>query len=117
MELSKYLILRRNGEPQAVTFPRNVKHLHIWDYIHREDPHVELLSAGSFLDDPGSWWHGGESKTLKLKSSPENGQIIHMMIHARDRRDWDLRVIVWEACEEARRNGARLQTPEMSMSF
>ena len=103
MELSKYLIIERRGEPQAVAFPRNVNELDVWEYIHREDPRAHLVSAGFFLDDKSEWWHGGESEALHIKSRQQDGQIIQMMLRSRDRRDWDLRVLVWEACESARR--------------
>jgi hypothetical protein len=39
------------------------------------------------------------------------------MLRSRDRRDWDLRVIVWEACQAARHRGPRVAAPQMEMGI
>jgi len=117
MQLSKYLILLYGGVEQAVTFPAHVQHKDVWDYIRGESPNAEVLSAGFFADEAEGFWHGGVSETLKLASRPQDGVLIRRMLDSRDRRNWDLRVLVWEACESARRNGPKVQAPEVAMSL
>lgn len=117
MQLSKYLILLYGGVEQAVTFPAHVQHKDVWNYIHHESPAARILSAGFFADDEGGFWHGGVSETLKLSSRPQDGLLIRRMLDSRDRRNWDLRVLVWEACESARRNGPKVRAPEVSMNL
>jgi hypothetical protein len=117
MQLSKYLILLHQGVEQAIAFPAHVKHQDIWDYIRRESPAAKVLSAGFFADEPEGFWHGGVSETLKLASRPQDGLLIQRMTRSRDRRNWDLRVLVWEACEAARRAGPNIRAPELAMSL
>ena len=117
MQLSKYLILIHQGVEQAVAFPAHVKHLDIWNYIRRESPGAQVLSAGFFADESDGFWHGGVSESLRITSRPQDGILIQRMLRSRERRNWDLRVLVWEACEAARRSGPRRQSPELSFSL
>ena len=117
MELAKYFILLWQGTEQAVTFPANIQHADVFRYIRRESPAVQAVSAGFFADEAAGFWHGGVSESLKLTSRPHDGLLIQRMLNSRARRNWDLRVLVWEACEAARRNGPRRQSPESSMSL
>ena len=117
MQLAKYLILFSQGNEQAVTFPANIQHADVFRYIRRESPAVQAVSAGFFADEPEGFWHGGVSESLKMTSRPQDGLLIQRMLRSRDRRNWDLRVLVWEACEAARRRGPRRQSPEVSMSL
>lgn len=117
MQLAKYLVLLYQGAEQAVTFPAHIQHADVFRYIRRESPSAQSVSAGFFADESEAFWHGGLSETLKLQSRPQDGLLIQRMLRSRDRRNWDLRVLVWEACEAARRSGPRRQSPQMAMSF
>jgi hypothetical protein len=114
MEFAKYIILLHDGKEQAVTFPQTVQHVDVFNYIRRQHPDIKVVSAGMFHDDP--WWHGGESLTLGIKSRPEDAKLIQSMIKSTDRHLWDLRVMVWEACESSRHRAVAMTGPEMSLS-
>ena len=114
MQLAKYIILLWQGNEQAVAFPENVKHDHVYDYIRRENPAIRAVSAGFFSDAGDALWHGGASDTLGLSSRPTDAQHIHKMLKSEDRRHWDLRVLVWEACESSRRSDPAMQSPDIS---
>jgi hypothetical protein len=117
MELTKYLIIAWQGTEQAVAFPGHVKHVDVFNFIRREAPQVRAVSAGFFADGPGGFWHGGVSESLKLQSRPQDGLLIDRMLRSRDRRNWDLRVLVWEACEAARHRGPRVGAPQIAMGI
>jgi hypothetical protein len=116
MELAKYLILFWQGSEQAVAFPAQLSHLNVFNYMRRESPGLQAVGAGFFADEAAGFWHGGVSESLKLTSRPQDGLLIQRMLNSRARRNWDLRVLVWEACEASRRNGPRRQSPELSIS-
>ncbi|MEI6394485.1 MAG: hypothetical protein WCT12_25685 [Verrucomicrobiota bacterium] len=117
MELAKYIILLWQGQEQAVAFPMHVKHADVWNHIRRECPAAQAVSAGFFADEPGASWLGGVSETLKLQSRPQDGLLIQRMLHSRDRRNWDLRVMVWEACEAVRRRCIAHNPPAFAMGM
>ena len=116
MQLAKYIILQWQGREQAVAFPENVQHADVFRYIHRDNPAFRAVSAGFFCDEPGAFWHGGESLTLGIQSRPQDAQHIQSMLKSADRRLWDLRVLVWEACEASRRREPAMRSPEMSLN-
>jgi len=116
MQLAKYIILQWQGREHAVAFPENVQHAAVFDYIRRDNPAVRAVSAGFFYEEPDAFWHGGESETLGLPSRPQDAQHIQAMLKSPDRRLWDLRVLVWEACEASRRHEPMMQTPGMSLN-
>ncbi|HNS69508.1 MAG TPA: hypothetical protein PKN68_06255 [Verrucomicrobiota bacterium] len=116
MQLSKYLILLYQGTEQAIAFPAHVKHLDIWNYIRHESPGAQAVSAGFFADEAEGFWHGGLSETLKLASRPQDGLLLQRMLRSRNRNDWDLRVLVWEACEAARRSGPKVRAPQLAIA-
>ena len=117
MELAKYLILFWQGSEQAVAFPAQLSHLAVFDYMRKESPGLQAVGAGFFADESTGFWHGGVSESLKLTSRPQDCLLIQHMLNSRARRNWDLRVLVWEACEAARRSGPQRRSPEISMSF
>ena len=114
MEFAKYIILLWQGREQTVTFPQTVQHVDMFNYIRHQHPDIKVVSAGMFHDDP--WWHGGESLTLGLKSRPDDSKLIQTMLKSNDRHLWDLRVMVWEACESSRRHAVAMTGPEMCMT-
>ena len=116
MQLAKYIILLWQGREHAIAFPENVQHSAVFDYIRRDNPAARAVSAGFFYEEPGAFWHGGESLTLGIQSRPQDAQHIQAMLKSADRRLWDLRVLVWEACEASRRCQPAMRTPEMSLN-
>jgi len=116
MELAKYIILQWQGREHAVAFPRNIQHSAVFEYIRKDNPAARAVSAGFFYEEPGAFWHGGESETLGLPSRPQDAQHIQSMLKSPDRRLWDLRVLVWEACEASRRREPMMQSPGMSLN-
>jgi hypothetical protein len=116
MQLAKYIILLWQGREHAVAFPENVQHIAVFDYIRRDNPAARAVSAGFFYEEPGAFWHGGESETLGIPSRPQDAHHIQTMLKSADRRLWDLRVLVWEACEASRRREPMMRTPEMSLN-
>lgn len=116
MQLAKYIILQWQGREHAVAFPENVQHSAVFDYIRRDNPAARALSAGFFYEEPGAFWHGGESLTLGIQSRPQDAHHIQTMLSSADRRLWDLRVLVWEACEASRRREFVDREPAMSMA-
>jgi hypothetical protein len=116
MQLAKYIILLWQGREHAVTFPETVQHSAVFDYIRRDNPHARAVSAGFFYEEPGAFWHGGQSETLGLASRPQDASHIQTMLKSADRRLWDLRVLVWEACEVSRRQEREVNQPEISVS-
>ena len=116
MELAKYIILLWQGREHAVAFPGNIQHSAMFEYIRRDNPAARAVSAGFFHAEPDAFWHGGESETLGLPSRPQDAQHIQSMLKSPDRRLWDLRVLVWEACEASRRRDFVEREPAMSMA-
>ena len=116
MELAKYIILQWQGREHAVAFPRNIQHSAVFEYIRKDNPAARAVSAGFFYEEPGAFWHGGESETLGLPSRPQDAQHIQSMLKSPDRRLWDLRVLVWEACEASRRREPMMRSPGMSLN-
>ena len=116
MQLAKYIILQWQGREHAVAFPENVQHAAVFDYIRRNNPAARAVSAGFFYEEPGVFWHGGESLTLGIQSRPQDANHIQTMLNSADRRLWDLRVLVWEACEASRRREPAMRSPEMSLN-
>jgi hypothetical protein len=114
MEFSKYIILMWQGREQAVTFPKSVQHVDVFRYIREQNPGIKAVAAGMFHDNP--WWHGGESLTLGIQSRPQDAHHIQAMLKSPDRRLWDLRVLVWEACEASRRREMTVRSPEISLN-
>jgi len=117
MELAKYIILVWRGQEQPVAFPMHVQHADVWNYMRREDSGLRAVSAGFFADAGGAFWHGGVSDTLNLRSRSQDGLLIQRMLRSRDRRNWDLRVMVWEACEVTRRRGVAHNPPALAMGM
>jgi hypothetical protein len=117
MNLTKYLIFAWRGAEQALAFPSHIGHADVFNYVCREAPGARALSAGFFHDGSEGWWHGGVSETLKLGSRLQDGELIRAMLRSRDRRDWDLRVLVWEACEAARHRGQKVEEPMKAMGM
>ena len=116
MQIAKYIILLWQGREHAVAFPETVQHADVFHYIRRDNPNARAISAGFFYEEPGVFWHGGESLTLALQSRPQDAQHIQSMLKSADRRLWDLRVLVWEACEASRRREPAMRSPEMSLN-
>ena len=114
MELAKYIILQWQGREHAVAFPRNIQHSAVFEYIRKDNPAARAVSAGFFYEEPGAFWHGGESETLGLPSRPQDAQHIQSMLKSPDRRLWDLRVLVWEACEASRRREPTMKSPAIA---
>jgi hypothetical protein len=116
MELAKYIILLWQGREHAVAFPGNIQHSAVFEYIRKDNPAARAVSAGFFHAEPDAFWHGGESETLGLPSRPQDAQHIQSMLKSSDRRLWDLRVLVWEACEASRRRELVNRKPAMSVA-
>ncbi len=116
MQLAKYIILLWQGREHAVAFPENVQHADVFHYIRRDNPSARAVSAGFFCEEPDAFWHGGQSETLGLPSRPQDGHHIQAMLKSPDRRLWDLRVLVWEACEACRRRDPSMRAPEISLN-
>jgi hypothetical protein len=116
MQLAKYIILLWQGREHAVAFPENIQHADVFNYIRRDNPNARAVSAGFFHDEQDAFWHGGQSETLGLPSRPQDAHHIQTMLKSADRRLWDLRVLVWEACEASRRRVPAMQTPVMSLN-
>ena len=116
MELAKYIILLWQGREHAVAFPGNIQHSAVFEYIRKDNPAAQAVSAGFFHAEPDAFWHGGESETLGLPSRPQDALHIQSMLKSPDRRLWDLRVLVWEACEAHRRQKPQFATPGISMT-
>jgi hypothetical protein len=53
---------------------------------------------------------------LEAVSRPQDAQHIQSMLKSPDRQLWDLRVLVWEACESARRQTRQFFTPGISIT-
>ncbi|MEI8290570.1 MAG: hypothetical protein WCH99_13960, partial [Verrucomicrobiota bacterium] len=94
----------------------NIQHSAVFEYIRKDNPAARAVSAGFFYEEPGAFWHGGESETLGLPSRPQDAQHIQSMLKSADRRLWDLRVLVWEACEASRRQAFVNRAPTISMA-
>src|ERR1035437_7714258 len=116
MQLAKYIILQWQGREHAVAFPENVQHAAVFNHIRRDSSAARAVSAGFFYEEPGAFWHGGQSETLGLPSRPQDAHHIQAMLNSADRRLWDLRVLVWEACEASRRREFFDREPAMSMA-
>ena len=116
MELAKYIILLWQGREHAVAFPGNIQHSAVFEYIRKDNPAARAVSAGFFCEEPDAFWHGGQSETLGLPSRPQDAHHIQSMLKSADRRLWDLRVLVWEACEASRRRAFVNREPAMSMA-
>ena len=114
MQLAKYIILLWQGREHAVAFPGNIQHSAMFEYIRRDNPAARAVSAGFFYEEPGAFWHGGESETLGIPSRPQDAQHIQSMLKSPDRRLWDLRVLVWEACEASRRREPMMRSPAIA---
>lgn len=51
------------------------------------------------------------SEAFILECRPQDGLTIERMLKSRDRQNWDLRIMAWEACEAASRSlSVRLNT-------
>ncbi len=96
-EFAKYIILIWNGREQALVFPLNVKHEDVLEYIQAEHPEVHAVSAGLYCDEPGAFWVGGQSDSLKLKVRPEDRRLLQRFLSSSDRRPWDLTTMAKEA--------------------
>lgn len=115
MELAKYIIVVWQGREQAVTFPQNLQHVDVFRYMQQQDTGIKAVAAGMFLEDP--WWHGGDSVTLDLRSRQEDAVSVRQMLSSKDRRLWDLRVLVWEACEVSRRRTMTPNPPALAIGM
>lgn len=101
-EFAKYIILVWSGREQALVFPFNVKHEDVLEYIQAEHPEVQAVSAGLYCDEPGAFWVGGQSDSLKLKSRPEDRRLLQRFVSSSDRRPWDLTTMAKEAAAAAK---------------
>ena len=116
MQLAKYIILQWQGREHAVAFPGNIQHSAVFEFIRKNNPAARAVSAGFFHAEADAFWHGGQSETLGLSSRLQDAQHIQSMLKSPDRRLWDLRVLVWEACEASRRQTFVNREPAMSMA-
>ena len=87
---AKYIIIVWNQQEQVVAFPQHVQHSAIFDYIRRENPQVQAVSAGFFMGDTSALWVGGESTTLNLPSRPQDTAMVKTFLTSPDRSEWDL---------------------------
>ena len=68
---AKYMVLMWNGREQVLVFPFGVKHAEVLEYIQAENPDVDAVSAGLCCSERDTFWSGGQSNSLNLKSRPK----------------------------------------------
>ena len=90
---SKFIIILIQGREQVVAFPFHVQHSAIFEYVRRENPQVQVVSAGFFIADGDIFWLGGRSETLDLDSRPQDAALLKSFLVSQDRSLWDLTLL------------------------
>ena len=94
---AKYMVLMWNGREQVLVFPFGVKHAEVLEYIQAENPNVGAVSAGLYFNERDTFWSGGRSNSLNLKSRPKDRQLLQSFFNSPSRRLWDLTIMAEEA--------------------
>jgi hypothetical protein len=90
---SKFIIILIQGREQVIAFPFHVQHSAIFEYVRRENPQVQVVSAGFFIADGDIFWIGGRSETLDLDSRPQDAALLKSFLVSQDRSLWDLTLL------------------------
>jgi len=93
----KYMVLMWNGREQVPVFPFGVKHAEVLEYIQAENPDVDAVSAGLCCSARDTFWSGGQSNSLNLKSRPKDRQPLQSFFNSPSRRLWDFTIMAKEA--------------------
>ena len=103
---AKYMVLMWNGREQVLVFPFGVKHAEVLEYIQAENPNVDAVSAGLYCNERDTFWSGGQSNSLNLKSRPKDRQLLQSFFNSPSSRLWDLTIMAKEAGVAAKHRAA-----------
>jgi hypothetical protein len=90
VEMTKFIVIVWNHKEQVIAFPFHVQHSAVFEYVRRENPQVQVVSAGFFIADGDIFWLGGRSETLDLDSRPQDADLVKAFLASPERSEWDL---------------------------
>jgi hypothetical protein len=93
LEMAKYIVIIWKGKEQILAFPNHVQHSAALEYVGKESPQAQVISAGFFIADKEVLWAGGRSETLNLDSRPKDKGLINEFLASPDRSEWDLTIL------------------------
>lgn len=76
----KYIVIKEQGVELPILFPEVLNHALIANWVNKDFPKPKCISAGFAKANTAGASVWGESVTLKLKSRPEDADLIEHIL-------------------------------------